>query len=230
MKMICVAVGFYLALPLTTHAKESAEAHDHAHAVVQGASAQQAKQWLSNGNIRFTTAKYRRDGKSMADIKKLAGGQKPHSVILSCADSRVPPELLFDQSLGEIFVIRVAGEALDSSVIASIEYAVAHLGTKNIVVMGHTQCGAIKAAMGAKKGTSSGSSSLDALVADILPRLSEGVSSSSDVTKESSANAMGVAQDLIERSKIIAEGVKSGAVEVSSALYHLEDGKVSWLK
>ena len=170
MNMIRLALGLCLMLSLTTHAKESGEAHEHAHAVPPGVSAEQDRQWLSNGNVRFRTAKYRRDGKSMSDINKLAGGQKPHSVILSCADSRVPPELLFDQALGEIFVIRVAGEALDSSVIASIEYAVAHLGTRNIVVMGHTQCGAIKAAMGAKKGARSGSSSLDALVADSLPR------------------------------------------------------------
>lgn len=79
-----------------------------------------------------------------SDLKRLSTGQKPHTIVLSCSDSRVPPEVLFDQKLGEIFVIRTAGQAIDSSVLASIEYAVSHLGTNLIVVMGHESCGAVK--------------------------------------------------------------------------------------
>ncbi|MGE0762400.1 MAG: carbonic anhydrase [Bdellovibrionales bacterium] len=200
--------------------------HVHPHAT--GVAPEQSTQWLTNGNKRFTTGKFRKDGRSLADIKKLETGQKPHAIVLSCSDSRVPPEHVFDQAFGEIFVIRVAGEALDTSVLASIEYAVEHLGTRNIVVMGHTQCGAVKAAMSAKIGKTNGSPSLDALVGDIKPRLPASVASS-DVAAESGQNAKGVAADLLKRSKIISAKVADGTVQIHPALYHLNGGKVEWL-
>ena len=192
-----------------------------------------ALKWLKNGNKRYVNKTWRNDGKNQSDRERLKSAQHPHTILLSCADSRVPPELVFDQSLGEIFVIRVAGEALDSSVIASIEYAVEHLGTKNIVVMGHTSCGAIKATLGAKAGQSVGSPALDQLVSDIKPRLTttKGRSIASlDVDKASEMNAVGVGADLIKRSKIIREKFESGHVLVTSAMYHLDTGKVDFIE
>ncbi len=184
--------------------------------------------WLKNGNTRFLKGNFRKDGKSGADRKRLAGGQKPHTIVISCADSRVPPELVFDQSLGEIFVIRAAGEALDSSVIASAEYAVEHLGPKSIVVLGHTSCGAVKAAMETKEGTSAGSSDLDKLVADIKPRIAGVKKVSSAVAEESAANAKGVAADLMKRSEIIKSAVEKKGVKITPALYDLDSGVVSF--
>lgn len=77
----------------------------------------------------------------------MAGGQHPAAAILTCSDSRVPPEILFDQGLGDLFVVRSAGNVLDDAVLGSIEYAVAHLGTRLVIVLGHTNCGAVRAAM-----------------------------------------------------------------------------------
>lgn len=199
----------------------------HHSEVHEGISAEQSLGWLKNGNTRFVRGRFRSDGRRQSDVRRLVSGQKPHAIILSCSDSRVPPEHVFDQSLGEIFVIRVAGEALDSSVIASMEYAVEHLGVKNVVVMGHTHCGAVKAALAAKPGVSSGSPSLDSLVADIKPRLPASVGEA-DVASEAFENAKGISRDLLKRSKILSEKVNSSQVKVSPALYHLETGRVDW--
>lgn len=186
--------------------------------------------WLKNGNIRFTKQFLRNDGAAKKDIKRLAEGQYPHSIILSCSDSRVPPEIVFDQKLGEIFVVRTAGESLDNTSIASIEYAVEHLGSKLIVVMGHQSCGAVKAALDTKNGTDAGSPALNALVADIQPRL-QGFSEqnrSEKLTDESWANAKGVTKDLLNRSKIVKEAVTHGEVKIITSLYHIDNGKVEW--
>jgi carbonic anhydrase len=198
--------------------------------VAEGVDAEKALGWLKNGNTRYLTNHLRKDGRSQSDRNRLAKGQNPHTIVISCADSRVPPETIFDQSLGEIFVVRVAGEALDSSVIASVEYAVEHLGTKNILVMGHTSCGAVKAAALAKTGESAGSESLDKLVNDIKPRFEGRTIASSDLDNASVMNARGVAADLAQRSKIIQKAMTEKNVKISSSLYHIDSGKVDFLR
>jgi carbonic anhydrase len=207
-----------------------ASAHGSGHATPAGVPAKQALELLQNGNGRYLKQKLRSDGRSGADRKRLASGQQPHAIVLSCSDSRVPPELVFDQALGEIFVIRVAGEALDSSVIASVEYAVEHLGSKLIVVMGHTQCGAVKAAVAAKAGVSSGSPDLDKLIASIQPHLKTTMRSpaSENFEVEGALNADGVARDLVRRSAIIREKVEKSGLIVKPAVYNLESGKVEF--
>ncbi|KHD90031.1 MAG: carbonic anhydrase [Bdellovibrio sp. ArHS] len=97
--------------------------------------------WLKNGNTRFVKGKFRADGASAKDRQRLLGGQKPHAVIVTCSDSRVPPEVIFDQKLGEIFVIRTVELAASSDVLASAEYAVGELGSNLVVVLGHEACG-----------------------------------------------------------------------------------------
>ncbi|MGE3684474.1 MAG: carbonic anhydrase [Bdellovibrionales bacterium] len=186
--------------------------------------------WLTNGNTRFTKGYLRRDGQSSKDVKKLVKGQAPHAIVLSCSDSRVPPELVFDQKLGEIFTVRTAGMALDDNAIGSIEYAVEHLGARLIVVMGHTSCGAVATAHGTMEGASAGSHSLDNLVKDIHPRLKDfkGKAPSPGLEAESWANAEGVAKDIVIRSKILAERFEKGEVWVVPSLYHLASGKVEF--
>jgi carbonic anhydrase len=190
-----------------------------------------ALQWLKNGNSRFRTGKLRSDGLSAADRTKLSTGQNPHSIVLSCSDSRVPPELVFDEKLGEIFTVRTAGESLDSSVIASIEYAVEHLGPQLIVVLGHTECGAVKAALSTSKGGSAGSPDLDKLVHDIQPRLDKVNASppSAHHRAEGTANARGVASDLASRSKILERRLKEGTLQIVPALYDLESGAIEFM-
>jgi carbonic anhydrase len=204
--------------------------HSGAHEHSPGVSGDLSLKWLVNGNIRYVKRNYRSDGKSATDRKRVYGGQKPHAIILSCADSRVPPEIIFDQALGEIFVVRVAGEALDSSVIASVEYAVEHLGSRLLVVLGHSKCGAVDTALKIKEGTSAGSADLDKLLADIRPRIKATGSGSisTDLVAESTQNAEGVAHDLLTRSEIIRKKVADGELLIKSGLYRLDSGKVNF--
>lgn len=211
----------------SAHAPAAASSHHDASA---GVEPEKSLGWLKNGNTRYRKGFLRKDGQAKKDIERLSTGQKPHAIVLSCSDSRVPPEIVFDQKLGEIFVVRTAGEALDANVIGSIEYAVEHLGSRLIVVMGHTSCGAVKAAMGTINGGDAGSPALNHLVADIHPRLQSFKNSTptKDVQPESWANAKGVARDLVAQSKILSEKIRSGEVKIVSALYHLGSGEVQF--
>lgn len=179
---------------------------------------------LEAGNERFVTDKL--EGK-LSDAPRrdaLTGGQDPYAIVLSCADSRVVPELAFDTGLGEIFVVRVAGNVANTSSIASIEYAVAHIGSKVIVVLGHQSCGAVTAAV---NGGDNGYN-LNHLLAHITPAIDaspEGASIT-DVVKK---NAELTAKDLSDRSEIIRNAVASGALKIVPAYYNLDSGKVDFL-
>ena len=139
MKKILPLFCLSLALSLTTNF-----AFGHS---VDNLSADQAMKKLAKGNERFVKLKSKHPGESKNRRKLMLKGQHPFVVILSCSDSRVPPELIFDQGLGDIFEIRNAGNVLNEHVIGSIEYAVMHCGVKLIVIMGHQDCGAIAATL-----------------------------------------------------------------------------------
>ncbi len=182
------------------------------------------KQRLIEGNERFVADKL--DGKLQDSNRRneLTDGQQPHTIVLSCADSRVVPEFAFDSGLGELFVVRVAGNVANSSSLASIEYAVAHCGSKVIVVLGHQSCGAVTAAVG---GGDNGYS-LNHLLSHITPAISASAAGASvnDVVKK---NAELNAKELVTRSSIISKAVESGSVEILSAYYNLDSGKVDFL-
>ena len=186
---------------------------------------------LIAGNQRFKSGKIRQGGQTAKDIERLAKGQSPKSIVLSCSDSRVPPEAIFDQKLGEMFTIRTAGQTLSAQAIASIEYAIVNLGTKLIVVLGHTNCGAVKAAVETIDGKNAGSENLDQLVKDIHPRIRDKFTKNSvskNLKTESKLNARGIAEDLIKRSKIIEKAVQSGEAQIKVGLYNLETGIVEF--
>ncbi len=212
-----------------SHASVTEKKEEHKREKGPVSSSESYKELVS-GNKRFIDGKNKKTGLTDKDRLKLVSGQKPHAIVLSCSDSRVPPEHVFDQKLGEIFVVRTAGEALDSSAIASIEYAISHLGSNLIVVMGHESCGAVKAALGTLDGGDAGSVWLNKLVKDIHPRLKKfsGLPQSEGVLVESWANVNGVVFDLLDRSEIVSHAVKSGDVEIKKALYHLGSGSVEW--
>lgn len=214
----------------STSSSSANSSHASGHSSSDGVDPEKSLGWLKNGNTRYRKGFLRKDGQSKKDIERLSTGQKPHAIILSCSDSRVPPEIVFDQKLGEIFVVRTAGQSLDPNAIGSIEYAVEHLGSKLIVVMGHTSCGAVKAALSTINGADAGSPALNHLVADIHPRLQSFKSSipTKDVQPESWANAKGVARDLVAQSKILSEKLRSGEIKIISALYHLGSGEVQF--
>lgn len=184
----------------------------------------EVKSRLKAGNERFVADKL--DGKLQDSSRRdsLTGGQDPYAIILSCADSRVVPELAFDAGLGELFVVRVAGNIANSSSIASIEYAVAHIGTPVIVVLGHQSCGAVTAAVG---GGDNGYN-LNHLLAHVAPALAA-TEAGADVNTVVRKNAELNAEELQNRSKIIRDAVAAGKLEILPAYYHLDSGEVEYL-
>ena len=179
---------------------------------------------LEDGNARFVKDKL--DGKlqDSSRRKSLTGGQDPYAIILSCADSRVVPELAFDTGLGELFVLRVAGNVANTSTIASIEYAVAHIGSKILVVLGHESCGAVTAAVG---GGDNGYN-LNHLLAHITPAISA-CKKNASVNTVVKKNAELTVEALKNRSDIIANAVKKKKLTIVPAYYNLKNGKVDFL-
>jgi carbonic anhydrase len=179
---------------------------------------------LEEGNSRFVADKL--DGKLTNSDRRneLTSGQSPEVIVLSCADSRVVPELAFDAGLGELFVIRVAGNVANSSSLASIEYAVAHLKSKLIVVMGHQSCGAVTAAIaGGDNGPN-----LNHLLSHVSPAVDSAPEGAS-VNEVVKLNARLTTQDLVNNSDIIKDAVNAGSVKIVPAYYNLDSGKVDFL-
>lgn len=227
---LLVITLFISSAPAWAKEEHKAAAHE-GHARQKGEiNPEKSLSLLQIGNKRYISTNTRRDGQGNVARKSLVENQKPYAIVLSCSDSRVPPEIVFDQKLGEIFVIRTAGQTLDFGAIASIEYGLMHLGSNLIVVMGHESCGAVKAALATLKGEDAGSVWLNKLVADLHPnlkRFSE-LSQTDGVVVESWANVEGVSKTLLERSEIVRKLVESGEVRIEKALYHLGSGQVEW--
>jgi carbonic anhydrase len=179
---------------------------------------------LKAGNKRFVADKL--EGKMQDGIRRreITSGQDPFAVILGCADSRIVPELTFDTGLGELFVLRVAGNVANTSTIASIEYAVAHLNIKVIVVLSHQNCGAVTAAV---KGGDNGHN-LNHLLAHITPAIHQ-CAKEANVDDVAKKNAELTAGDLVSRSSIIRDAVNEGALKIIAAYYSLETGEVAFL-
>jgi carbonic anhydrase len=140
-----------------------------------GITAQEALERLLAGNERFASGRMKHGHSSREWRESVAKGQQPFATIIGCADSRVPPEILFDQGLGDLFVIRVAGQAVDQNLLGSFQYAGLHLHTPICVVLGHERCGAVQAALMAKLGRLNEPDQLEGLVRDIVPAF-EGLS------------------------------------------------------
>ncbi|OQX74350.1 MAG: carbonic anhydrase [Bacteroidetes bacterium 4484_249] len=178
---------------------------------------------LKNGNARFVED--RLEGKLQNSLRResLISGQQPYAIILSCADSRVVPEIIFDTGLGELFVVRVAGNVANSSSVASIEYAVAHLGTKLIVVLGHQSCGAVTAAV---QGGDNGYN-LNHLLSHITPAI-DALKEGASVNNIAKKNAEITVGELITKSEIIKNATDMADLKVIHAYYNLDSGKVDF--
>jgi len=186
-------------------------------------TSQESLNRLKEGNARFVEDHLNGKLQNSSRRDSLVGRQSPYAIILGCADSRVVPELMFDTGLGELFVIRVAGNVANTSSIASIEYAVAHLATKLIVVLAHQSCGAVTAAVA---GGDNGHN-LNHLLAHITPAL---VASKEGATVDevSKINAELTVGDLKNRSQIIKDDIDKGSLKVIPAFYNLDSGKVDF--
>ena len=189
-------------------------------------SADIALEILMAGNSRFVAGRLTHPDQTTARRKDLALGQQPFAIILTCADSRVSPEIYFDQGLGDIFVLRNAGNLLDDHTIGSIEYAVEHLGSGLILVVGHSKCGAVGAAVAG--GDAPGH--IPSIVESIKPAVAASASEAGDkVDNAVRANARLVAAALRQSEPILGEAVKRGHVKVVAARYDLASGRIEIL-
>jgi carbonic anhydrase len=183
----------------------------------------QALKELMDGNQRFIEGDLQSLAEDLSILKaKTAEKQEPFAAILSCADSRVPVELVFDQSIGHLFVVRVAGNITTPEITASLEYGIAVLGTKVLMVLGHTNCGAVKATIAGKAAPGQ----IEALYAPIWPAVN---AAGSILDASIDENAKSQARLLTNSSPIIAEAIKAGALKVVAARYEVSTGVVSLL-
>ena len=163
----------------------------------------------------------------------LAEGQRPFAAILGCSDSRAPAEYVFDQGLGDLFVIRVAGNVVAPSLVGSVEFAASQFGTRLVVVMGHSRCGGIAAALHAiDHGGMPESNNLKSIVDRITPNLTDlpPASDPSRVAVATRKNALASARDLVRSSPLLGDLVREGRVVVVASVYDLETGVVEFLE
>ena len=177
---------------------------------------------LKTGNARFVAATVSEGKPTAARRVETAHAQHPIAIIVGCADSRTSPELVFDQNIGDLFVVRTAGNLVDDYGLGSIEYAVDHLGTRLIVVLGHARCGAVRAAM----ASTTAPGHVNALVRDIQPAIAAAKTEGGDpLAKTVKANARLVAEKIRKQADL---GEHKSEVRIAIAYYDLDTGAVEW--
>lgn len=186
---------------------------------------------LKEGNARYVAGKPVRPNQDAERRASVAKGQNPFAAFISCADSRVGPELVFDQGLGDLFVVRVAGNVANTDEIGSSEYGVEHLGAPLLVVLGHTKCGAVAAVMqGAEvHGNIPGAVKNIAPAAEKVKSANPGTPADKLVAQAVQANVWLTIDNVFEQSSIVRNLVKNGKLQVVGAVYDLETGAVNWL-
>lgn len=182
---------------------------------------------LKEGNERFVAGQPQHPSQSVEHRSSLASGQKPTAAVFGCGDSRVAAEIIFDQGLGDMFVVRTAGHVIDSAVLGSIEFAVTVLGVPLIVILGHDSCGAVKATLAAlDDGVLPGGYVRD-LVERVTPSILLGRREGLKRPDEFEArHVVETAAQLRARSTAIAEAIDAGTLAIVGATYHLADGRV----
>lgn len=204
---------------------------DEAHEGKHGRSPDAILADLKAGNARFVAGKATRPHATPKRLKETAKGQHPEAIILGCSDSRVPPELVFDEGIGDLFIVRVAGNVAEEHTIGSVEYAAEHLAVPLVVVLGHHSCGAVKATA---EATGPVEGNVGALVKEIKPAVDETrkapASKDGLVHDAVHANTRKQAEALVTKSPVLKHLVEAGKVKVVAAVYDLETGKVDWAK
>ncbi|MET9492404.1 carbonic anhydrase [Nocardia sp. NPDC006630] len=189
-------------------------------------SAVSAWKSLREGNERFVGGVLAHPGQGATDRAKLVAGQQPSAILFGCADSRVAAEIIFDQGLGDMFVVRTAGHVLDASVLGSIEYGVQVLGVPLIVVLGHDSCGAVAATIDALDGGVVPGGFIRSLVERVTPSVllgrREGLT---EVDELEARHVVETSKLLVQRSQIIAAAVEAGDCAIAGVTYKLADGR-----
>lgn len=180
---------------------------------------------LSAGNARWRTLHERHPDETRAVRQTLVAGQHPFAVVLGCVDSRVPPELVFDQGLGDLLTVRSAGSVLDEAVLASITYGVLELAIPLVVVLGHQSCGAVTAAVRAAEGGKPLPGHMQYLVDQIRPAIDRGLSGAARIDAAITANALLVASRLAAEPTLAAKAA-AGGLAVVAARYELTSQRV----
>ena len=189
-------------------------------------NSEQALMRLKEGNERFVAKRCIHPNQSAERQAEVVKGQHPFAAILTCSDSRVPPEIIFDEGIGDLFIIRVAGNILSEEILGTIEYAAEHLGIPLVLVLGHQKCGAVQAAV--KGGEVPGK--IRRLVEALQPAVANAKNLSGDLVENAvRANVERAVEQLKESEPIMAELVHKGKVKVIGGYYNLETGRVTVL-
>lgn len=191
---------------------------------------EQALKTLIDGNQRFVSGHSIAPDRTAERLAEVAKGQSPFAVILGCADSRVPPEIVFDQGLGSLFVIRIAGNFLADEVIGSIEYAVAHFATPLIMVLGHQRCGAVQATVEALQTGAESPGQIASIIEAIVPSVLRVEGQPGDIVENAVRANIGLAAARLRAAPpIITGALAAAALKVVGAYYHLDTGAVELL-
>lgn len=228
---LLIATLSWIAVPFGIHGSEPAAAAG-GHAVGESTPPSEAMERLVQGNKRFVEGQPQHPHQARTWRDLIEKGQKPFAVVVGCSDSRVPPELVFDQGFGDLFVVRVAGNITEEDGIGSVEYAVDHLGARLVVILGHTSCGAVTAAMDHLSDPAEEPSEIVSLLYRIEPALA-------GLPKEASREAqlaeavkrnVDLAVRRLSRVEDMRKSLKSGKVKIVGAVYDMHSGKVNFLK
>ncbi len=192
---------------------------------INGADA--AIEQLRQGNERFAGSQMKHPDQGPETRLRISKSQKPFAVVLSCSDSRLPPEVIFDQGLGDLFVVRVAGNIVEPAGLGSIEYAVGHLGTPLIVVLGHENCGAVSATMEALQPPfEEPHGAVVSLITAITPAVAVAETQPGDLLENSIRANVEQSRDQIKKSKELEQPLSTGALKIVTGYYALGDGVV----
>ena len=191
---------------------------------VASVSADAALAKLKEGNLRFASSEVSQSKPTAARRAETAQEQHPFAIVLGCADSRTAPEIVFDQNIGDLFVVRTAGNLVDDHGLGSIEYAVAHLGARLVVVLGHQRCGAVTAAL----ASDTAPGHVQSLVRDIQPAVKAAKGKDGNVTDLTVAENARLMAAKIRNEASLGEFAKE--VRIISGVYDLDTGKVEWAK
>lgn len=188
---------------------------------------QESLKKLSDGNKRYVAGTLKTKDFS-AERTEQSKGQKPYAIVLTCADSRVSPEVLFDESLGQIFVVRVAGNVVDPVVLGSIEYAAEHLKVPLVVVLGHTKCGAVTATIDGGEAPKNINSLVERIAPAVKKAKSKGPSKEELLDRSIEENVHLQVENALRNSKILSELREEGKLKIVGGIYNIESGKVQF--
>lgn len=201
------------------------------HGAVEQPPAEDVLKELAAGNKRFVAGQSKHPRATLARVRETSSGQHPYAVVLTCADSRVPPEIFLDQGIGDIFTIRVAGNVANNDEIASAEYAIEHFASPVCAVIGHTECGAVKAVVNGDHEPED----IGRMVVHIgeafakTKKHNPNLEGKALVNETARVNVWESVEDMIKGSEIIARKVRAGDLRIIGGVYNLETGKVDWM-